>query len=67
MGFEIYWDGACSADRILEFAPKGVKCHMDRQVSYDMKKYNWEMPIQVGADLTNTTICEIKDNVGDNI
>ena len=32
-----------------------------------MKKYNWEMPIQVGADLTNTTICEIKDNVGDNI
>lgn len=38
MGFEIYWDGACSADRILEFAPKGVKCHMDRQVSYDMKK-----------------------------
>lgn len=25
MGFEIYWDGACSADRILEFAPKGVK------------------------------------------
>lgn len=25
------------------------------------------MPIQVDADLTNTTICEIKDNVGDNI
>lgn len=25
MGFEIYWDGACSADKILEFAPKGVK------------------------------------------
>lgn len=25
MGFEIYWDGACSAERILEFAPKGVK------------------------------------------
>ncbi len=24
MGFEIYWDGACSADKILEFAPKGV-------------------------------------------
>lgn len=23
--FEIYWDGACSAERILEFAPKGVK------------------------------------------
>lgn len=25
MGFEIYWDGACSADKILEYAPKGVK------------------------------------------
>ena len=23
MDFEIYWDGACSADKILEFAPKG--------------------------------------------
>jgi len=25
MGFELYWDGACSADKILEYAPKGVK------------------------------------------
>lgn len=25
MDFEIYWDGACSADKICEFAPKGVK------------------------------------------
>lgn len=25
MGFEIYWDGACGMDKILEFAPKGVK------------------------------------------
>lgn len=25
MDFELYWDGACSADKILEFAPKGVK------------------------------------------
>jgi ribulose-phosphate 3-epimerase len=24
MGFELYWDGACSADKILTFAPKGV-------------------------------------------
>ena len=24
MHFELYWDGACSADKILEFAPKGV-------------------------------------------
>ena len=25
MGFDSYWDGACSADKITEFAPKGVK------------------------------------------
>lgn len=24
MGFELYWDGACSADKILEYVPKGV-------------------------------------------
>ena len=25
MDFEVYWEGACSADKILEYAPKGVK------------------------------------------
>lgn len=25
MDFELFWDGACSADRITEYAPKGVK------------------------------------------
>ena len=25
MDFDIYWDGACSAEKIKEFAPKGVK------------------------------------------
>lgn len=25
MDFEIYWDGACAADKILEYAPKGVR------------------------------------------
>ncbi len=25
MHFEIYWDGACSADKIRQYAPKGVK------------------------------------------
>ena len=25
MGFEVYWDGACSRDRIDEFGPQGVK------------------------------------------
>ena len=22
--FKVYWDGACSADKIMEFVPKGV-------------------------------------------
>lgn len=25
MGFELYWDGACGADKIQKFAPMGVK------------------------------------------
>ena len=25
MEFELYWDGACSADKMLEYAPRGVK------------------------------------------
>ena len=25
MDFELYWDGACSADKILEYAPRGVR------------------------------------------
>lgn len=25
MEFDVYWDGACSAERIREFAPRGVK------------------------------------------
>lgn len=25
MNFELYWDGACSADRIKQYAPKGMK------------------------------------------
>lgn len=24
-GFEIYWDGACTREKIMEYAPKGVK------------------------------------------
>ena len=24
MDFQIYWDGACGAEKIMEFAPKGV-------------------------------------------
>ena len=24
LDFEVYWDGACGADKIIEFAPQGV-------------------------------------------
>lgn len=24
MHFELFWDGACSSDKILQFAPRGV-------------------------------------------
>lgn len=23
--FEIYWDGACGADKIIQYAPRGIK------------------------------------------
>ena len=25
MKFEIYWDGACGADKITQYAPRGIK------------------------------------------
>ena len=25
MDFEVYWDGACGADKILEYAPRGIR------------------------------------------
>lgn len=25
LGFEVYWDGCCTADKVIEYAPKGVK------------------------------------------
>ena len=25
MGFDVYWDGACGADKIKTYAPMGVK------------------------------------------
>lgn len=44
-----------------------AKCHVDRAVSEDLSKYDWEVPIQVGASLTEKTIAEIRDNQGANI
>lgn len=44
-----------------------AKCCVDRQLQADMRKYEWETPIQVGAALTDQRIAEICDNQGENI
>ncbi len=42
-------------------------CHVDRPLSEDISRYFWEIPIQVGAALTDKEICEIRDDTGDHI
>lgn len=44
-----------------------ARCHVDRPLSEDISRYSWEIPIQVGAALTEQRICEICDNTGDHI
>ena len=44
-----------------------AKCHVDRYLSEDLSRYSWEVPIQVGAALTEERICGLRDNEGDNI
>ncbi len=44
-----------------------AKCHVDRHLSEDLSRYSWEIPIQVGAALTEERICGMRDNEGDNI
>ena len=44
-----------------------ARCHVDKKLEEDISKYIWEIPIQVGAALTNQKICEIRDDTGDNI
>lgn len=41
--------------------------HVDRELGEDLSRFSWEIPIQVGTALTEQRICEICDNVGDNI
>ncbi len=42
-------------------------CHVDRPLSEDISRYSWEIPIQVGAALTERRICKLCDNTGDHI
>lgn len=44
-----------------------AKCHVDRKINADFSKYDWELPIQVGAALTEERIAKVCDNCGDNI
>lgn len=43
-----------------------AKCHVDKELA-DKKEYPWEINIQVGAALTDNTVSEIRDNIGENI
>lgn len=41
--------------------------HRDKQLHTDLSKYDWEIPIQVGAALTQTRISRVCDDCGENI
>lgn len=44
-----------------------ARCHVDRDLQEDVSRFSWEIPIQVGAALTDQCICEIRDDRGDSI
>lgn len=44
-----------------------AKCHLDKKICNTELNFDWEIPIQVGAELTDQVICEVRDNVGTNI
>ena len=44
-----------------------ARCHVDKPLKEDVSKYSWEIPIQVGADLTKQQLCTVRDNTGDHI
>lgn len=63
-------------DELLKVKDKGeekdiciysAKCHVDKELHEDLSCYSWEIPIQVGAELTQKIICNVRDNQGDNI
>ena len=44
-----------------------AKCHVDRELKEDLRRYSWEIPIRAGAGLTGERICEICDDTGEHI
>ena len=43
-----------------------AKCHVDKELN-DKRVYPFEKQIQVGTSLTDKIVCDIRDNMGDNI
>ncbi len=43
------------------------KFHRDRPVGEACEMADWMYPIQSGAELTNCSVCDLKDNMGENI
>lgn len=44
-----------------------AKCHVDRPLQKPVQNPSYVYPIQVGADLTDQIISELRDNAGENI
>lgn len=44
-----------------------VQSHADKMTELGMLKYHWEVSIQAGAALTKQSVCDVRDNQGDNI
>lgn len=44
-----------------------AKCHVDRPLQHPVHPSSYVYPIQVGADLTDQMISELRDNAGENI
>ncbi len=43
-----------------------AKCDLDRKLK-DKRAYPWEIPIQVGAALADQIVCDVRDDLGENI
>ena len=58
MGFEVYWDGACSMDKILQFAPKGVRGFVLGTTLLFGQKYSYiEALNNIKLELANYSRC----------
>lgn len=55
------------SEKDVPFHLYNAKCHLDKLLSVSGKEYPWEIPIQVGASLTDQRISEVRDNTGDHI